>query len=100
MFFLDGGFIVAFQFQFDTWAGDDTGLNAAYVKCRDLEFNIFEHTFYVPSYTYGSLYWGAWSTECPLGSAVAAAQILYEPDLGSTSDDTGVNDVYMYCGGF
>ena len=85
--------------QYDSYGGDDTGLNAGYVKCRDLEFNIFEYYLHVPSVTYGSLYWGGWSLECPLGSAVAAAQIRYEPDIGS-GDDTGINDIYMYCGGF
>ena len=50
--------------------------------------------------SYSRASWGPWSDECPLGSAVAAAEMIYEPDLGTFSDNTGAGGMKMYCGGF
>ena len=79
---------------------DDTLLNAVQIKCRDLDFQIFEHVLDVQGVSYSGASWGPWSEECPLGSAVAAAEMIYEPDLGMFSDDTGAGGIKMYCGGF
>ena len=101
-FFPDGTFIVAFQLYIEPsdGANDDTGLNAARIKCRDLEFQIFEQELEVEGVSYSRTSWGPWSDECPPGSAVAAAEMIYEPDLGMQYDDTGAGGIKMYCGGF
>ena len=101
-YFLAGTFIVAFQLYVEPSDGgdDDTGLNAARIKCRDLDFQIFEQELWVQGVSYSRASWGPWSEECSLGSAVAAAEMIYEPDLGMLSDDTGAGGIKMYCGGF
>ena len=43
---------------------------------------------------------GLWSDECPLGSAVAAAEMIYQPHEGTWYDDSGAGGLNMFCGGF
>ena len=40
--------------------------------------------------------WGQWSSECPLGSAICAIQILME-DCSSASDCAAINDAKFVC---
>ena len=79
---------------------DDSGLNAIQVKCRNLDLDILEYEFTVSGVSLSGASWGEWSGECPLGTAVAGIQTVYEPYQGEFSDDTAVGGVKMFCGGF
>ena len=62
--------------------------------------DILEYEFTVSGVSLSGASWGEWSGECPLGTAVAGIQTIYEPYQGEFSDDTAVGGIKMFCGGF
>jgi Vitelline membrane outer layer protein I (VOMI) len=72
--------------------GDDTGLNAVSLRCRDRNWQ--NRGLVEP----GSGFWGDWSSEvsCSPGSFVTHFQLQVEPSQGS-GDDTAANSVAFWC---